>query len=141
MVRYETDASRKISVTSKYEWGSYYNGKLNTLNLGLRLAPSPKAGLTFNYEHTDFSELGDLKEAFTTELYTCGIRLSWNPRLQFSGFHQYNIFDQQGRWNLRASWEFAPLSFVYLVVNENSFRESPVHTGSFISKISFLKQF
>lgn len=141
MVRYETDASRKISLTSKYEWGSYYDGKLNSLNVGLRLAPSPKAAITFNYEHADFTEFGTMNEDFTTDLYTSGVRLAFNPRIQFSGFYQYNSFDQQGRWNLRGSWEFAPLSFVYLVFNENSFRDSPNYSGSFISKVSFLKQF
>jgi hypothetical protein len=141
MIRYETDASRKFSLTSKFEWGTYYDGKLDALTLGLRLAPSPRAALTFTYEHADFSDFGVLNESFTTDLYTAGIRLAYNPRLQFSGFYQYNSFDSQGRWNLRGSWEFAPLSFVYIVFNENSFRDSPSYSGSFISKISLLKQF
>jgi hypothetical protein len=29
-----------------------------------------------------------------------------------SAFYQYNSFDKQGRWNIRASWEYLPLSFV-----------------------------
>ena len=61
--------------------------------------------------------------------------------MQVSGFYQYNTFDKRGRWNIRGSWEFAPLSFVYLVFNESSFRDSPVQNQSFISKLTFLKQF
>ncbi len=29
-IRYETDASKKLSLESKYEWGGYYNGTLGT---------------------------------------------------------------------------------------------------------------
>jgi hypothetical protein len=35
-----------------------------------------------------------------------------NPRMQVSAFYQYNSFDERGRWNIRGSWEFAPLSFL-----------------------------
>jgi hypothetical protein len=74
-------------------------------------------------------------------LWTAGCRLAANPRIQFSGFYQYNTFDKQGRWNLRGSWELAPLSFLYLVFNESSFRDSPVKNQSFISKLTYLRQF
>jgi hypothetical protein len=49
--------------------------------------------------------------------------------------------DKQGQWNVRGSWEFAPLSFLYIVFNESDFRETPVKNQSFISKLTYLKQF
>ena len=141
LVRYETDASKKVSIESKFEWGGYYNGKLNTLTLAGRYAPIPNAALTLSYEHNTFSDFGTAEADFQTDLYTVGLRLAYNPRIQLSGFYQYNTFDQRGRWNLRGSWEFAPLSFLYLVFNETSFRNTPVQNQSFISKLTYLKQF
>jgi hypothetical protein len=61
--------------------------------------------------------------------------------MQLSAFYQYNTFDKRARWNARGSWEFAPLSFLYLVFNESSFRDNPVQNQSFISKLTYLKQF
>jgi hypothetical protein len=38
--------------------------------------------------------------------------------VQLSSFYQYNTDVQRGSLNARASWEFTPLSFVYLVYND-----------------------
>lgn len=141
MVRFGTDASKKISLTAKYEFGSYYNGRLSTVTLSTRLSPSPHLAFTFSYDHNTFDDFGTASEDFQTNLYTAGLRLAYNPRIQLSAFYQYNSFDNQGRWNIRGSWEFAPLSFLYIVFNESSFRETPVKSQSVISKLTYLKQF
>jgi hypothetical protein len=78
---------------------------------------------------------------FQTNLYNAELRTALNPQLQLSAFYQYNSYDHQGQWNARASWEFAPLSFLYLVYNQNDFAGSPVTSQSVITKISYLKQF
>jgi hypothetical protein len=140
-LRYESDASRKLSFNARYEWGGYFNGNLNTLKLGGRFAPIPNIAFTANYENNYFKNFGEKQETFSTDLYTVGLRLAINPRVQFSGFYQYNTFDSRGRINLRASWEFTPLSFLYLVFNETNFRENPTQNQLFVSKISFMKQF
>ncbi len=78
-----------------------------------------------------------------THLTTLGARFALNPRLQLSAFYQYNSFDEQGRWNIRGSWEYRPLSFIYFVFNDTQidgldmdFREQQV-----ISKVTFIRQF
>lgn len=141
MVRVGTDASKKLSLTSKIEWGGYYNGKLTSFSFSTRLAPSPYIVFSGSVDYNRFQKFGNLQQDFTATLFTGGLRLAYNPRLQLSTFYQYNTFDKQGRWNIRASWEFAPLSFVYLVFNENNFLGSEVSNSSVISKISYLKQF
>lgn len=141
LFRYGTDASKKLSFTGQYEFGGYYNGKLNTLSISGRLAPSPYIAFTASYDYNDFKSFGTANDNFKTHLYTAGLRLAYNPRIQFSAFYQYNSYDEQGRWNLRGSWEFAPLSFLYIVFNEANFKESPVKNQSVISKLTYLKQF
>jgi hypothetical protein len=69
------------------------------------------------------------------------MRLAWNADLQLAAFYQYNSFDERARWNARFSWQFAPLSFVHLVFNQNDFRESGAQNQSLITKVSWMWQF
>lgn len=140
-VAYASDASKKVSASIAYEWGGYFNGKLQTLISGLRIAPLPNASLRFDYTHNQFKHIGINRENLNTDLYSGELRLAYNPRIQASVFYQYNSFDQRGRWNARGSWEFAPLSFLYIVFNETNFKNSLVRNQSVINKITYLKQF
>ena len=142
-VRLNTDRSAKLSGSGSIEWGDFYNGQRTTVEGGLRLAPIPHVALTVDYEFNDLRDLGEQREDLRTHLTTVGARLALNPRLQLSAFYQYNSFDKQGRWNIRGSWEYRPLSFVYLVFNDTRIDglENPLEEQQFIGKITFLKQF
>lgn len=140
-MRYRTDASKKISGDFKFYGGEYYDGKLDEWSAELRIAPSPKIAVTGNYNLNRIRNLGINKVNKDISIYTVGLRLAANPRMQLSAFYQYNTFDERGRWNVRGSWEFAPLSFVYVVFNENDFRQTDSRNRSVINKISYLKQF
>jgi hypothetical protein len=138
---YQTDQSKKASAKAAYNFGRYYNGRLRTLDLGLRLVPMPHIAFTAEYQRNAIRDLGINKTSTNIDLLTFGTRLAVNPRIQLSGFYQYNSFDKRTRWNVRGSWEFAPLSFLFVVFNENSFANLPVRTQSVISKLTYLKQF
>jgi hypothetical protein len=140
-LRYRLDQSKKVSLDARFTFGGYFNGKLNTLSLSSRIAPIPHIAAELGYEHNSFTGFGAELTDFTTDLFTAGIRLAANPRIQLSGFYQYNTFDKQARINLRGSWEFAPLSFLYLVYNESNFQNTPIQNQSGIAKVSYLKQF
>ena len=143
LIRYNTDQSKKWSLGASYNFGDFYNGTRRTLELSGRLAPLPHTALTVDYEYNDIQSLGISNDDLSTHLVTLGSRFALNPRMQLSAFYQYNSFDQQGRWNVRASWEYQPLSFVYVVFNDanidnfdSSFREQQL-----VSKITLIKQF
>lgn len=138
---YRTDQSKKLSLAAKFEWGKYYNGQLQTWLLTGRVAPLPNIALSCTYERNSFEGLGMDRQDLATDLITASLRLAYNPRIQASVFYQYNSFDERGRWNVRGSWEFAPLSFLYVVFNETSFLNSPASNQSVINKVSYLKQF
>ena len=143
LIRYNTDRSKKWSLGGVYNFGNFYNGTRNTLELSGRLAPLPHTALTVNYEYNDIRDLGVMQEDLTTHLVTLGSRFALNPRLQLSAFYQYNSFDDQGRWNIRASWEYQPLSFVYVVFNDSRIDnfESSFSEQQLVSKITLIKQF
>ena len=140
-VKYKTDASKKLSGTISYYGGDYYDGKLDEWGANIRFAPSPKIAISGDYALNRIRNLGIDKENADISIYTLSLRLAANPRLQLSAFYQYNTFDQRARWNVRGSWEFAPLSFVYVVFNENDYRLADARNRSVINKISYLRQF
>jgi hypothetical protein len=143
VTRYNTDQSKKLSFSTSFDFGNFYNGTRNTLFASVRYAPLPNISISANYEHNNINRLGIQQEDLNTDLYSANVRLALNPRVQFSSFYQYNSFDQQGRWNLRLSWEYMPLSFIYLVFNDiqTDVFDPMQQTQQFISKITFLKQF
>jgi hypothetical protein len=65
-----------------------------------------------------------------TRLLAPELRVAWNPRVQLSSFYQYNTSAERGTLNARFSWEFAPLSYLYVVYNDRrtiaSGRDAPV---------------
>lgn len=142
-VNFRTNQSAKVSLTGSINWGNFYNGQRTTIEGGLRIAPIPHAALTIDYEFNDLSDLGEGQEHLKTHLTTIGSRFALNPRVQLSAFYQYNTFDKRGRWNVRTSWEYQPLSFIYLVFNNTKIDslDDPFQEQQFIGKITFLKQF
>lgn len=99
--------------------------------------------ITVDYEYNELISVGSEtdNENLSTSLITGGLRLAYNPNIQASLLYQYNSFDEQGRWNVRGSWQFAPLSFIYIVFNETNFRSTQLQNQSLICKITYLKQF
>jgi hypothetical protein len=143
VLRYNTDQSKIWSLSGSYNFGGFYNGRRNSFFVFGRLAPIPHVAMTFSYEHNNLKGVGVDEQDLQTDLYTIGSRFALNPRIQLSAFYQYNTFDEQGRWNVRASWEYQPLSFIYIVFNDTRIDglEDPFQEQQFIGKLTFLKQF
>lgn len=71
-------------------------------------------------------------------------RLALNPRLQLISFYQQNSLNDLRALNLRLSWEYQPLSFVYLVFNKTDYLGDDLtlqKQKAFLAKLSYLKQF
>jgi len=146
---YDSDLSRAFSIKTSAEFGSFYNGQLTTLEGEARFSPVPNVSAKVSYRRNDFSDVGEEKEAAVTHLITPEVRLSLNPRLQLTSFFQHNSAALRDVWNIRFSWEFQPLSFLYLVYNSNTnqlYNNSLRRFDTFrneqsIAKITYLKQF
>lgn len=141
--RYNSDRSKKFSISGKFEWGKFYNGNRNTLTLGARYSPIPNISISSDYEHNALNNLGNNNQNLNTGLFTSGIRLALNPKMQLSGFYQHNNFTKTGRVNTRFSWEYLPQSFIYLVFNntETDAFNTISTQQQLISKITLIKQF
>jgi hypothetical protein len=140
---FSSDQSRIISSNFNFETGTYFNGKLFAGTFTLTFAPSPHFYLQGQYNRNHFKEVGDPVTSKTVGLYSVSGRLALNPRLQLIGFYQKNSENNLNNYNIRLSWEYQPLSYVYLVFNRRGFdntqmkRQTEDHA---IIKVSYLRQ-
>jgi hypothetical protein len=86
--------------------------------------------------------LGTRDTSLVTHLVAPEVRLYANPRLQWSAFYQYNTVQGLGSLNARFSWEFAPLSFLYVVYNDRQpvLQGTAPRANSLIVKLVWLRQ-
>ena len=95
------------------------------------------------FNRNRFIKVGDNLETATADLWSITGRLALNPRLQLIGFYQRNSLSSQDNYNVRLSWEYQPLSYVYVVFNHRGFdntqlkRQTEDHV---IVKLSYLRQ-
>jgi hypothetical protein len=140
-----TDQSAPYSILADVSTGGYFNGSLNSYIFTLRAVPIPKiaAGLTYTYNL--FKGFGPAGSKVNNYLLAPELRLSFTPKIQLSGFYQYNTVAGNGGLNMRFAWEYKPLSFIYLVFNDLRSISSPVIQNAFsqqtgIIKISYVHQ-
>ena len=139
-----SDPSRIINLLGIYTWGNYFNGKLNSGDWTLQFAPIPQISISGRFNRNHFIKVGDPETTSTIDLYGLQARFALNPRIQLIGFYQKNSTNNEVNYNLRFSWEYAPLSYIYLVLNHYGFTNVQSKTqieDQAIAKISFLKQF
>jgi len=139
-----TDPSKILNLNVLYTWGQYFNGRLNSGDWKLQFAPVPYFSVIGRFNRNHFMGVGEAKENKTVDLYSVEARLALNPRIQLIGFYQKNADNNAENYNIRFSWEYQPLSYIYIVYNRNSFsdqlsrKQMDEHV---IAKISYLKQF
>ncbi|MFN8341346.1 MAG: DUF5916 domain-containing protein [Cyclobacteriaceae bacterium] len=139
-----TDPSKKINLQTQYSFGTYFNGVLRSGDWTLQLAPVPHVSILGRFNRNRFIGVGDPKTTATIDLYAIEGRFALNPRVQLIAFYQQNSENDSRNYNIRFSWEYRPLSYVYLVLNHREFqsdaRKQQLQDQA-ILKISYLKQF
>ena len=140
---FNTDPSRIISSNTMFETGSYFNGKLVTGTFVVNIAPIPNFFMQAQFNRNHFKKVGEPVTSKRVDLYSLSGRLALNPRLQLIGFYQRNSENNTSNYNIRLSWEYQPLSYIYLVFNRRGFdnaqlkRQTEDHA---IIKVSYLRQ-
>ena len=141
-VALRSDQSARIAGTVTLSTGAFFDGSLHRAELATRWSPSPYVALRAGYEVNRLRSLGTRDSSFVTHLAGPDVRLSLNPRVHVSAFYQYNSAAQRGTLNARFSWEFTPLSFVYVVYNDRQAVLNGITptARSLIVKVSWLRQ-
>lgn len=139
---YTSDLSKKVSYAVTANLGSFYNGHFNSVTATVNIAPFPNFFLSPSVETGKLKNFGTSRVSKKVELYSIECRAALNPRLQLTGLFQKSSIINSVNWNVRFAWEFKPLSFFYIVYNNNTFeRASKLNDQQVIVKFSYLKQF
>lgn len=144
---FTTDPSKMVNISGSYQLGTYFNGRLTTSDIKLQFAPIPYISLLGEFNSNQFKGVGTQKTNTTVNLYILQSRLALNPRLQLTGIYQKNSVTNADNYNIRLSWEFLPLSYVYLIYNRatsnmvDNMVEKNQTEDHIIAKISNLQQF
>ncbi len=139
-----TDPSKKISVSGFMEWGNYFNGDLSLFDVTFKFVPIPQISLSARFNRNDFSNVGIDQISKKVDLYSVEGRFAINPRIRLAGIYQKNSENDLENINMRFSWEYKPMSYIYLVYNERSFFDNPQLSRleqQGIFKVSYVKQF
>lgn len=145
-VLFRNDPSKFISGSANITWGSYFDGSLSTQSYAIKFSPIPHLSFGARYNRNTFQNVGDVDRK-TVNLYTIDARLALNPRLQLTGFYQATTENNARNYNIRLSYEFKPLSYLYLVFNKNEFQsvengvQRQMDNSGFIGKVSYIYQF
>ncbi len=137
-----SDPSKVLSYTIQYDIGPYFNGHLNTLTTAISYTPIPHIALSGALTRNQFIKVGIAETSTTVSLYNLQGVFSLNPRLQLNSIVQYNTQNKSTVFNMRLSWEFKSLSYVYVIFNQGNFSSlqgQALQNGIF--KVSYLKQF
>ena len=116
-----SDPSKKIYLTGSVNWGDYFNGQLTTSDFKVFFAPIPYISLGGQFNRNNFAEVGNENISKIVDLYSVESRLALNAKLQLSSFIQKNTENDRINLNVRLSWEYQPLSFLYIVFNRNEY--------------------
>ncbi|MCU0633377.1 MAG: carbohydrate binding family 9 domain-containing protein [Gemmatimonadaceae bacterium] len=137
-----TDQSAAIAGAVNVTGGDFFDGGLTRIITSARWSPNPFVAMRMAYELSRLTRVGTRDTSVTTHLAGPELRVFLNPRVQWSAFYQYNTAQQRGTLNARFSWEFTPLSFLYVVYNDRQAVDggtSP-RANSLIVKLSWLRQ-
>lgn len=137
-----SDQSANIAGTAVLSAGEFFDGFLDRGEVTARWSPNPYVALRGAYEVNRLRGLGTRDSSFVTHLAGPELRVFLNPRVQWSAFYQYNTAIERGTLNARFSWEFSPLSYVYLVYNDRQavLNGTTPTARSLIVKVSWLRQ-
>lgn len=139
-----TNPSKKINLQTIYQWGSYFNGSLNSGEWALQIAPAPYVSITGRFYRNRFFGVGENATSATIDLYAIEGRFAVNPRVQLITFYQQNAENNSRNYQVRLSLEYKPLSYIYVVINHREFQDPAlkmIQQDQAIAKISYLKQF
>jgi hypothetical protein len=138
----KSDQSAKLAAQLVATSGAFFDGSLDRAELTTRWSPTPYVSVRGSYEINRLRSLGARDSNFVTHLAGPEVRVYLNPRVQWSAFYQYNTAIERASLNARFSWEFLPLSFLYVVYNDRQAVQggnTPM-ARSLIVKLSWLGQ-
>ncbi len=118
--RYETQFStaskRRLGAEVSWTTGGFYDGELDSIELGGRWSPSALFTLQLSFERN----LGRMPGGdFTEDVLATRLELNLSPDLNLSSYIQYDNESASVGTNTRLRWTFLPEADFFLIYNHN----------------------
>ena len=113
-IQFESYHARKVWTGLLYNWGDFYNGKIQTLESEIGININKHLNLNANYtiNYVSFSNA-----EVTTNEVALYLNYAFTTKLNFSLFSQYNDLEEVMLYNIRLHWIPKVGSDLYLVYN------------------------
>ncbi|NOX37625.1 MAG: carbohydrate binding family 9 domain-containing protein [Calditrichaeota bacterium] len=115
-LEFESASKRWISGQATWWFGSFYEGRLDQIELRLRLRPASNFNFYLNFE----KNVVRLPQGnFTQNLFGSRFQFSLSPDFEVSSFIQYDSDSRSLGSNTRLRWHFSMLGDLFIVYNHN----------------------
>ena len=115
-LEFATSRHRSVSIDTSYNFGEFYSGRYDDVNVGVTLKYKGYATLGFDANMVR----GRLPEGnFSENVYQLKLDVFLSPDLGLMNYIQYDDISRLLGWNARLRWQISPGNEVYLVYNKN----------------------
>jgi hypothetical protein len=124
VVRLGSDPSRRLSVSSSVERGMLWSGVATSLSLTGTVRPTPQSLFSLGLNRVD----GDLRipnGTFVKNVWTLRANYSFTTNMYVDSLVQYDDDLRRLNANIRFNFIHHPLSDLFVVYNEQQFRDDP----------------
>ena len=113
--RVASDESKDLSGKITASTGGYYSGRLFSIIPTVTARLGYRASLALSLEHDQYE--GDDEAVVRTNTVNSEIRVALAKTAHAAMVYQFDAAARQSRWLVRFSWEYAPLSHVYAILD------------------------
>lgn len=115
-IQIETASKRPWSFDIMYWWGGFYGGKNSNPQLGFNFRSGKHIVMGIRFEQ---NRVRLPQGSFTTNIFSLRFDYSFNPRLTFYNFIQYDNESNNIGINSRLRWTIKPGNDIYCVINHS----------------------
>ncbi len=128
----QSDQSQPFSAGAGMVTGAYFDRQLTEVTAQARFSPGPRLSVEASALRTSFTGGGPDVRAY---LFQPLLRVGLTPRMNLSSFYQYNTDAGRGTLNVRYAWEWAPLSYLFVVYNDGrNFGNGLLNPGALVDR-------
>lgn len=125
---FRSDRRKPFSFSARTDIGQFFNGYRYALSTDLRLRLQPYFTTSFS-SNVNYIDLPDPYPSETIWFVGPKAEVTFNKKLFWSTFIQYNSQDEDFSINSRLQWRFKPLSDLFVVYNDN-YKTTPFSPGT-----------
>jgi hypothetical protein len=123
-IRAGSDSSRRFSISGNFETGGLWSGSATSLSLTGTLRPTPQTLVSLGINRVD-ADLEIPGGEFVKTVWTLRANYSFTTSMYVDSLVQYDADLRRFNANIRFNFIHHPLSDLFVVYNEQQFRDDP----------------